>query len=81
MWLKFKEIRLAFICVAGLQAFQQFAGIGIVMYRAGFKLNQAALFLSLLVSGMNAAEMEQLLEFTLLTTWVGKSLLLVVYLV
>jgi len=59
---KSKEIRLAFICGAGLQAFQQFAGISIVMYysptiiqMAGFKSNQAALFLSLLVSGMNAA--------------------------
>lgn len=59
---KFKEIRLAFICGAGLQAFQQFAGISIVMYysptiiqMAGFKSNQAALFLSLFVSGMNAA--------------------------
>ncbi|XP_061360187.1 inositol transporter 1-like [Gastrolobium bilobum] len=59
---KMKEIRLAFICGAGLQAFQQFTGISIIMYysptiiqMAGFKSNQAALFLSLIVSGMNAA--------------------------
>ncbi|KAK2405725.1 inositol transporter [Trifolium repens] len=59
---KHKEIRMAFICGGGLQAFQQFAGISIVMYysptiiqMAGFKSNQAALFLSLIVSGMNAA--------------------------
>lgn len=59
---RLKEIRLAFICGAGLQAFQQFAGISIIMYysptiiqMAGFKSNQAALFLSLIVSGMNAA--------------------------
>ncbi|KAK7343228.1 hypothetical protein VNO77_11815 [Canavalia gladiata] len=57
-----KEIRSAFICGAGLQAFQQFAGISIIMYYsptiiqlAGFKSNQSALFLSLIVSGMNAA--------------------------
>ncbi|OIV91196.1 hypothetical protein TanjilG_30418 [Lupinus angustifolius] len=57
-----KEIRSAFIFEAGLQAFQQFAGISIVMYysptiiqMAGFKSNSAALFLSLIVSGMNAA--------------------------
>lgn len=56
-----KEIRSAFICGAGLQLFQQFAGISIIMYysptiiqMAGFKSNQAALFLSLIVSGMNA---------------------------
>ncbi|KAK7270045.1 hypothetical protein RIF29_22920 [Crotalaria pallida] len=59
---RLKEIRSAFIVGAGLQAFQQFAGISIVMYysptiiqKAGFKSNQAALFLSLIVSGMNAA--------------------------
>ncbi|XP_027364840.1 inositol transporter 1-like [Abrus precatorius] len=57
-----KEIRVAFICGAGLQLFQQFAGISIIMYysptiiqMAGFKSNQSALFLSLIVSGMNAA--------------------------
>ncbi|KAI4345050.1 hypothetical protein L6164_012218 [Bauhinia variegata] len=56
-----KEIRLAFICGAGLQAFQQFAGISIVMYysptiieMAGFKSDQSALLLSLIVSGLNA---------------------------
>ncbi|KAL2323829.1 hypothetical protein Fmac_022887 [Flemingia macrophylla] len=59
---KVKEIRVAFICGAGLQALQQFAGISIIMYysptiiqMAGFKSNQAALFLSLIVSGLNAA--------------------------
>lgn len=59
---RMKEIRMAFTCGAGLQAFQQFTGISIVMYysptiiqMAGFKSNQAALFLSLIVSGMNAA--------------------------
>ncbi|KAL4364958.1 hypothetical protein AHAS_Ahas07G0058100 [Arachis hypogaea] len=58
---KLKEIRVAFICGAGLQAFQQFTGISIVMYYspiiiqlAGFKSNDAALFLSLIVSGLNA---------------------------
>ncbi|KAE9618596.1 putative major facilitator, sugar transporter, major facilitator superfamily [Lupinus albus] len=57
-----KEIRSAFIFEAGLQAFQQFAGISIIMYysptiiqMAGFKSNSAALFLSLIVSSMNAA--------------------------
>jgi len=57
-----KEIRSAFICGAGLQALQQFVGISIVMYyspiiiqKAGFRSNQAALFLSIVVSGMNAA--------------------------
>ncbi|XLT10622.1 hypothetical protein HN51_056415 [Arachis hypogaea] len=29
---KLKEIRLAFICGAGLQAFQQFVGISVIMY-------------------------------------------------
>ncbi|KAG4911363.1 hypothetical protein GLYMA_20G246500v4 [Glycine max] len=57
-----KEIRVAFTFGAGLQALQQFAGISIIMYysptiiqMAGFKSNQSALFLSLIVSGMNAA--------------------------
>ncbi|EXB68669.1 putative inositol transporter 1 [Morus notabilis] len=58
---KTKEIRLAFIAGAGLQAFQQFTGINTVMYysptivqMAGFKSNQLALLLSLIVAGMNA---------------------------
>ncbi|MED6110707.1 Integrin alpha chain-like protein (Alpha-int1) [Stylosanthes scabra] len=58
---KLKEIRVAFICGAGLQAFQQLTGISIVLYYspiiiqlAGFKSNEAALFLSLIVSGLNA---------------------------
>ncbi|GAA0147534.1 transporter [Lithospermum erythrorhizon] len=56
-----KEIRLAFIAGAGLQAFQQFTGINTVMYysptivqMAGFRSNQLALLLSLFVAGMNA---------------------------
>nr|XP_029151644.1 inositol transporter 1-like [Arachis hypogaea] len=59
---KLKEIRLAFICGAGLQAFQQFVGISVIMYyspiiiqMAGFKSNESALFLSLVVSALNAA--------------------------
>ena len=59
---KKKEIRCAFICGGGLQAFQQFSAISIIMYyspiiiqMAGFRSNQSALFLSLIVSGMNAA--------------------------
>ncbi|KAL4299749.1 hypothetical protein AHAS_Ahas17G0132000 [Arachis hypogaea] len=58
---KLKDIRVAFICGAGLQAFQQFIGISIVLYYcpiiiqlAGFKSNNAALFFSLIVSGLNA---------------------------
>ncbi|MED6185492.1 hypothetical protein PIB30_057604 [Stylosanthes scabra] len=58
---KLKEIRAAFICGAGLQAFQQLTGISIVLYYspiiiqlAGFRSNEAALFLSLIVSGLNA---------------------------
>ncbi|XP_054789826.1 inositol transporter 1-like [Prosopis cineraria] len=59
---KFKEIRLAFLAGAGLQAFQQFTGINTVMYysptivqMAGFHSNELALLLSLVVAGMNAA--------------------------
>ncbi|KAF7837135.1 inositol transporter 1 isoform X2 [Senna tora] len=59
---KYKEIRLAFLAGAGLQAFQQFTGINTVMYysptivqMAGFHSNELALLLSLIVAGMNAA--------------------------
>ncbi|XP_038690050.1 inositol transporter 1 isoform X1 [Tripterygium wilfordii] len=59
---KSKEIRLAFFAGAGLQAFQQFTGINTVMYysptivqMAGFRSNQLALLLSLIVAAMNAA--------------------------
>ncbi|KAL2485397.1 Inositol transporter 1 [Abeliophyllum distichum] len=59
---KVKEIRLAFFAGAGLQAFQQFTGINTVMYyspmivqMAGFRSNQLALLLSLIVAAMNAA--------------------------
>ncbi|XP_038898024.1 inositol transporter 1 [Benincasa hispida] len=59
---KSKEIRLAFLAGAGLQAFQQFTGINTVMYysptivqMAGFRSNQLALLLSLIVASMNAA--------------------------
>ncbi|XP_025661998.1 inositol transporter 1-like [Arachis hypogaea] len=58
---KLKEIRVAFICGAGLQAFQQLTGISVIMYYsptiiqlAGFKSNESALFLSLIVSAINA---------------------------
>ncbi|KAJ8755417.1 hypothetical protein K2173_019215 [Erythroxylum novogranatense] len=58
---KSKEIRLAFLAGAGLQAFQQFTGINTVMYysptivqMAGFNSNQLALLLSLIVAAMNA---------------------------
>ncbi|KAL1343353.1 hypothetical protein HN51_029754 [Arachis hypogaea] len=59
---KSKEIKLAFLVGAGLQAFQQFTGINTVMYysptivqMAGFESNELALTISLLVAGMNAA--------------------------
>ncbi|XP_073261758.1 inositol transporter 1 isoform X2 [Populus alba] len=59
---KSKEIRLAFLVGAGLQAFQQFTGINTVMYysptivqMAGFSSNQLALLLSLVIAAMNAA--------------------------
>ncbi|KAK9725089.1 hypothetical protein RND81_05G121800 [Saponaria officinalis] len=57
-----KEVRLAFLLGGGLQAFQQFTGINTVMYysptivqMAGFRSNQLALLLSLIVAGLNAA--------------------------
>ncbi|PIN25492.1 putative transporter (major facilitator superfamily) [Handroanthus impetiginosus] len=56
-----KELRLAFLAGAGMQAFQQFTGINTVMYysptivqMAGFNSNQLALLLSLFVAFMNA---------------------------
>ncbi|GAB4842962.1 Integrin alpha chain-like protein (Alpha-int1) [Ancistrocladus abbreviatus] len=59
---KNKEIRLAFLAGAGLQAFQQFTGINTVMYysptivqMAGFHSNQLALLISLIVAALNAA--------------------------
>ncbi|GMH28562.1 hypothetical protein Nepgr_030405 [Nepenthes gracilis] len=59
---KNKEIRLAFLAGAGLQAFQQFTGINTVMYysptivqMAGFHSNQLALLISLIVAATNAA--------------------------
>lgn len=59
---KSKEIRIAFLAGAGLQAFQQFTGINTVMYysptivqMAGFSSNQLALLLSLIVAAVNAA--------------------------
>ncbi|XP_021751838.1 inositol transporter 1-like isoform X2 [Chenopodium quinoa] len=57
-----KERRLAFFVGGGLQACQQFVGINTVMYysptivqMAGFRSNQLALLLSLVVAGLNAA--------------------------
>ncbi|GLT90586.1 hypothetical protein SLE2022_085110 [Rubroshorea leprosula] len=59
---KKKEIRIAFLAGAGLQAFQQFTGINTIMYysptivqMAGFRSNQLALLLSLIVAAFNAA--------------------------
>lgn len=59
--IKLKELRLAFLAGAGMQAFQQFTGINTVMYysptivqMAGFNSNQLALLLSLIVAAMNA---------------------------
>ncbi|KAK7310321.1 hypothetical protein RJT34_07767 [Clitoria ternatea] len=59
---KSKEIRLAFLVGAGLQAFQQFTGINTVMYysptivqMAGFHSNEMALLLSLIVAALNAS--------------------------
>ncbi|KAK4266506.1 hypothetical protein QN277_027413 [Acacia crassicarpa] len=59
---KYKQIRLAFLAGAGLQAFQQLTGINTVMYysptivqMAGFHSNELALLLSLIVAAMNAA--------------------------
>ncbi|XP_030536465.1 inositol transporter 1 isoform X2 [Rhodamnia argentea] len=59
---KSKEIRLALLAGAGLQAFQQFTGINTVMYysptivqMAGFSSNQQALLLSMIVAAVNAA--------------------------
>ncbi|PIA29730.1 hypothetical protein AQUCO_05800082v1 [Aquilegia coerulea] len=58
---KTKEIRLAFLAGAGLQAFQQLTGINTVMYysptivqMAGFVANRSALLLSLIIAAMNA---------------------------
>lgn len=58
---KSKEIRLALLAGAGLQAFQQLTGINTVMYysptivqMAGFRSNQLALLISLIVAGLNA---------------------------
>ncbi|XP_017231142.1 inositol transporter 1 isoform X2 [Daucus carota subsp. sativus] len=58
---RIKEVRLAFLAGAGLQAFQQFIGINTVMYysptivqMAGFSSNRLALLLSLIVALMNA---------------------------
>ncbi|KAI5658051.1 hypothetical protein M9H77_26844 [Catharanthus roseus] len=58
---KSKEIRLAFLAGGGLQAFQQLTGCNTVMYygptivqMAGFRSNQLALLLSLIVAALNA---------------------------
>ncbi|GKV27290.1 hypothetical protein SLEP1_g36475 [Rubroshorea leprosula] len=72
---KIKEIRIAFLAGAGLLAFQQLTGINTIMYysptivqMAGFRSNQLALLLSLIIwkerawgSGYNANS-ESLLE-------------------
>lgn len=59
--LKTKTVRRGLIAGVGLQMFQQFVGINIVMYYsptifqlAGFASNQTALALSLVTSGLNA---------------------------
>ncbi|KAL3642092.1 Integrin alpha chain-like protein (Alpha-int1) [Castilleja foliolosa] len=56
-----KELRLAFLAGAGVQAFQQFTGINTVMYyspiivqMAGFSSNKLALLISLIVAFTNA---------------------------
>lgn len=59
---RLKHLRLAFLAGAGLQAFQQLTGINTVMYysptivqMAGFRSNQLALLISLIVALTNAA--------------------------